>query len=79
MVSWAFKGSPHNLGEVFSPKSKKQNKRHALDTCMNEGHVNLRASPVALHMHMRFFIHDADADAGLGPGHYDSCKSHMRI
>ena len=40
-----------------------------------------RASPMALHLHLhlRFFIHYADADAGLGPSGFDSCKSRMRM
>ena len=39
--------------------------------------IMLKASPVAMHLH--FLIHNADADAGLGPSHYDSCKSRMKI
>ena len=39
----------------------------------------LRASPMALHLHLRFFIRYADADAGLGPSGFDFCKSWMRM
>jgi hypothetical protein len=32
-----------------------------------------------MHLHLRFFIRDAYADAGLGPNGLDLCKSRMRM
>ena len=32
-----------------------------------------------LYLHLRFFIHGADADAGLGPSGFDFYKSWMRM